>query len=163
MILFQNCRLFDGLGSELLEDRHVLIEGERIKEVADRPIRAADAQIIDLKGRTLMPGLIDAHFHAMAADPDFAKMESMPRSLLHQHARLLLEAALQRGFTTVRDAGGADYGLAMAVETVSRSLTRFQDAGIVRVDRNLVSILDQGALRAAAAGGAQATRRSKAG
>ena len=43
-------------------------------------------------------------------------MESMPRSLLHQHARHLLEAALKRGFTTVRDAGGADYGLAMAIK-----------------------------------------------
>jgi len=63
-----------------------------------------------------MPGLIDAHFHAMAAEPDFVKMEDLPRSFLHQHARHLLEAALLRGFTTVRDAGGADYGLAMAIK-----------------------------------------------
>ena len=116
MILFQNCRLFDGLGDALREDCHVLVEGARIKEVADRPIKVSDAEVIDLKGRTLMPGLIDAHFHAMAADPDFSKLESMPRSLLHQHARVLLEATLQRGFTTVRDAGGADYGLAMAIK-----------------------------------------------
>ncbi|WP_299620104.1 amidohydrolase family protein [Pelagibius sp.] len=115
-ILFENCRLFDGLGSELLEDRHVLVEGERIKEVADRPISADGAEVVDLAGRTLMPGLIDAHFHAFAADPDFAKMEAMPRSLLAQHARKLLEAALLRGFTTVRDAGGADYGLALAIK-----------------------------------------------
>ena len=116
MILFQNCRLFDGLGDALREDCHVLVEGARVKEVADRPIKAKGADVIDLKGRTLMPGLIDAHFHAMAADPDFSKLESMPRSLLHQHARVLLEATLQRGFTTVRDAGGADYGLAMAIK-----------------------------------------------
>ncbi|MGF1630702.1 MAG: amidohydrolase family protein [Kiloniellaceae bacterium] len=116
MILFQNCRLFDSLAGALLDDRHVLVEGERIKEVADRPIKAAGAEVIDLKGRTLLPGLIDAHFHALAADPDFARLDAMPRSLLHQHARLLLEAALQRGFTTVRDAGGADYGLAMAIK-----------------------------------------------
>ena len=116
MILFQNCRLFDGLGDALREDCHVLVEGARVKEVADRPIKAKGADVIDLKGRTLMPGLIDAHFHALAADPDFSKLESMPRSLLHQHARVLLEATLQRGFTTVRDAGGADYGLAMAIK-----------------------------------------------
>ena len=116
MILFENCRLFDGLGDTLREDCHVLVEGERVKEVADTPIKVSDAEVIDLKGRTLMPGLIDAHFHAMAADPDFSRLESMPRSLLHQHARVLLEAALQRGFTTVRDAGGADYGLAMAIK-----------------------------------------------
>ncbi|NIA70155.1 amidohydrolase family protein [Pelagibius litoralis] len=115
-VLFKNCSLFDGLGSELLEGRHVLVEGERIKEVSDRPITASEAEVIDIGGRTLMPGLIDAHFHAMAADPDFAKMEVMPRSLLAQHARHLLEAALARGFTSVRDAGGADYGLAMAIK-----------------------------------------------
>jgi len=115
-ILFQNCRLFDGLGSALLDGRHVLVEGERIREVSDTPIKISGAEVIDLKDRTLMPGLIDAHFHAMAADPDFTKMEGLPRSFLHQHARHLLEAALRRGFTTVRDAGGADYGLAMAVK-----------------------------------------------
>ncbi|MGF1592236.1 MAG: amidohydrolase family protein [Kiloniellaceae bacterium] len=116
MILFENCRLFDGLGDALREDCHVLVEGERIREVSDRPIKSAEAERVDLEGRTLMPGLIDAHFHALAADPDFARLDAMPRSLLHQHARLLLEAALRRGFTTVRDAGGADYGLAMAIK-----------------------------------------------
>ncbi|WP_340118415.1 amidohydrolase family protein [Pelagibius sp. 7325] len=116
MILFENARLFDGLGGELRDGHHVLVEGERIREVSDKPIKAANAEVIDLKGRTLMPGLIDAHFHAMAAEPDFTKMEGLPRSYLHQHARHLLEAALKRGFTTVRDAGGADYGLAMAVK-----------------------------------------------
>ena len=116
-VLFKNGRLFDGLGSELLEDRHVLVEGDRIKEVADRPIAAAEAEVIDLGGRTLMPGLIDAHFHAVAADPDISKIEGMPRSFLAQHSRQLLEAALARGFTSLRDAGGADYGLAMAIKT----------------------------------------------
>jgi imidazolonepropionase-like amidohydrolase len=116
MILFQNCRLFDSLAGVMHEDRHVLVEGERIKEVSDRPIKAAGADTFDLAGRTLLPGLIDAHFHALAADPDFARLDAMPRSFLHQHARHLLEAALRRGFTTVRDAGGADYGLAMAIK-----------------------------------------------
>jgi len=116
LILFRNCRLFDSLAGELLDDRHVLVEGERVKEVSDRPIKADGAEVVDLKGRTLLPGLIDAHFHALAADPDFARLDAMPRSLLHQHARVLLEAALRRGFTTVRDAGGADYGLALAIK-----------------------------------------------
>ncbi len=116
MILFENCRLFDGLHDELRDGCHVLVEDEHIREVSDTPIKSDKAEVIDLKGRTLMPGLIDAHFHAMAAEPDFAKMENLPRSYLHQHARVLLESALQRGFTTVRDAGGADYGLAMAIK-----------------------------------------------
>ena len=115
-ILFQNALLFDGIGETLREGVAVLVEGERIKEVADHPISTGVATVIDLAGRTLMPGLIDAHYHAVAADPDIAKLADMPRSLLYQHARELLEASLQRGFTTIRDAGGADYGLAMAVE-----------------------------------------------
>ncbi len=115
-VLFRNGRLFDSLSGEMLDDHHVLVEGSVIKEVSDRPITAEGVEVLDLGGRTLMPGLIDAHFHAMAADPDFAKMEAMPRSLLAQHARQLLEAALARGFTSLRDAGGADYGLALAIK-----------------------------------------------
>lgn len=108
--------VFDGAADELREGVEVLIEDDRIKEVSDRPLRVADARTIDLAGRVLMPGLIDAHFHAIAADPNIGKLETMPKSLLYQHARRILEGALQRGFTTVRDAGGADYGLARAVE-----------------------------------------------
>lgn len=108
--------VFDGASDELREGLEVLIEDDRIKEVSDRPLKVADARTIDLAGRVLMPGLIDAHFHAIAADPDIGKLETMPKSLLYQHARRILEGALQRGFTTVRDAGGADYGLARAVE-----------------------------------------------
>ncbi len=115
-ILFRDCLLFDGLDPEPREGMHVLVEGQRIAEVSDRPIANGGAEVVEVAGRTLMPGLIDAHFHAIAADPDIAKLASMPRSLMHQFARRFLEAALMRGFTTVRDAGGADYGLAMAIE-----------------------------------------------
>lgn len=115
--LFRNGRIFDGIGEELLEGVEVLVDGDRIAEVSDVPIRSATADVVDLRGRTLMPGLIDAHFHAIAASPDLGAVEHMPESLLAQHARANLEAALQRGFTTIRDAGGADYGLARAIET----------------------------------------------
>lgn len=116
-VLFTDALLFDGESAEPQEGVQVLVEGERIKEVSDRPIQAADARVVSLGGRTLMPGLIDAHYHAIAVDPNIAKLRDMPRSLLYQHARRFLEASLQRGFTTIRDAGGADYGLAMAVES----------------------------------------------
>ncbi len=116
-VLFRNALLWDGSGGAPLDGAQVLVEEGRIKEVADGPLSAGDAREIDLAGRFLMPGLIDAHFHALAADPDIGRLDLMPRSLIHQHAREILEGALQRGFTTVRDAGGADYGLAMAVET----------------------------------------------
>ena len=116
MILFRNCALFDGLDPRRREGMEVLVEGERIKEVSDAPIRASAADTLDLGGRTLMPGLIDAHVHVMAADADLGKLDAMPGSLVAQHARHALEDALERGFTTVRDAGGADYGLAIAID-----------------------------------------------
>ncbi len=115
LTLFRGGLVFDGTDTEARQGLEVLVEGARIKEVSDRPIQAAEARVVDLGGRCLMPGLIDAHFHAVAADPNLARVDSMPKSLLYQHARGLLEGALMRGFTTVRDAGGADYGLAMAV------------------------------------------------
>lgn len=116
LTVLANANLFDGAGPEPREGAHVLVEGERIKEVSDKPLKAANARRIDLAGRMLMPGLIDAHFHAAAADSNIAKLETMPRSLVAQYSRRFLESALQRGFTTVRDAGGADYGLAQAVK-----------------------------------------------
>jgi imidazolonepropionase-like amidohydrolase len=115
LTLFRGGPVFDGAGAEARDGLEVLVEGARIKEVADRPITAEGARVVELRGRCLMPGLIDAHFHALAADADLAKVDAMPSSLLYQHARRILEGALLRGFTSVRDAGGADYGLAMAV------------------------------------------------
>jgi len=63
-----------------------------------------------------MPGLIDAHFHAYSPTFDIYSLDRMPMSLLANHASVLLEGALRRGFTSVRDAGGADIGLALATE-----------------------------------------------
>ena len=115
-ILFHNGLVFDGVSPEPVEGAYVRVEDDRIAQVSEKPISAGDDLSVDLGGRTLMPGLIDAHFHAIAASVDVAGLSSMPRSMLYQHARLFLEAALQRGFTTIRDAGGADYGLAKAVD-----------------------------------------------
>ena len=116
-IVFEGCRVFDGLSAEPREDTSVVVEDGRIKEVADGAIRApADAERVACGGRTLMPGLIDAHFHALLVDLNIQSIDDMPASLLYQHARHNLEGALRRGFTTVRDAGGADLGLALAVE-----------------------------------------------
>ena len=115
--LFRNGLLYDGRSDQLRDGLEVLVEDGAIAAVSERPLPAGDARVIELGGRTLMPGLMDAHFHAIAADPNIAKLADMPRSLVYQHARRFLEAALMRGFTSVRDAGGADYGLAMAVES----------------------------------------------
>ena len=115
--LFRSGVIFDGTGEELLEGVEVLVDGDRIAEVSDVPIRTATAEVIDLQGRMLMPGLIDAHYHALAASPDLGAVEGMPESLLAQHARRYLEATLQRGFTTVRDAAVHELRAGRAIDT----------------------------------------------
>jgi len=115
-IIFANCAVLDGSSRERREDHHVLVEGDRIREVSDRPITSAAAETIDLRGRTLMPGLIDAHVHVLAVDAALARLSDRPVTLLTLQAAKVLEGMLQRGFTTIRDAGGADGGLGQAVE-----------------------------------------------
>lgn len=115
-ITLQNCTVLDGTAPELREGMHVLVEDERIREVSDRPITSSGARIIDLKGKTLMPGLIDAHVHLIATSLDLSRLEREPASLTTARARYIAEGMLRRGFTTIRDAGGADWGLAAAIE-----------------------------------------------
>jgi imidazolonepropionase-like amidohydrolase len=115
-IILQNCTLLDGTSPDLREGQHVLVEGERIREVSDRPLAASDAQVINLKGKTLLPGLIDAHVHLIATTLNLGQLEREPVTLTTARARLIAEGMLQRGFTTVRDASGADWGLAAAIE-----------------------------------------------
>src|ERR1700722_3499391 len=114
-IIFANAAVLDGAKGGRREGCHVLVEGDRIKEVSDRPIRSAQADLIDLAGRTLMPGLIDAHVHAIAGDATLARLAEQPPTLVTLQAARVLEGMLARGFTTVRDAGGADGGLAEAL------------------------------------------------
>jgi imidazolonepropionase-like amidohydrolase len=114
-IIFANCAVLDGTQPQRREDHHVLVEGAHIREVSDRPIRSEGAETVDLDGRTLMPGLIDAHVHAFAVDAALARLGERPLTIVAFEAAKVLEAMLARGFTSVRDAGGADGGLAEAV------------------------------------------------
>lgn len=114
--LLENGIIFDGHSPDIIADKYILIKDDRIASLtSERPDEPVD-KVIDLKEKFVMPGLIDAHFHAYAANLDLALMESLPLSYLAQHGRILLQNSLARGFTTVRDAGGADYGLWLAVE-----------------------------------------------
>lgn len=116
MIVLMNARVFDGVSDEIQEGRHVVIEDGLIREVASARPNLRDTTFIDCGGRVLMPGLIDAHFHAYLATFDIAALERMPLSLAASHAGRILEGALERGFTTVRDAGGGDIGLRLAID-----------------------------------------------
>ena len=112
VLIFANCAILDGARQE----RHVLVEGGLIREVSDRPIKSSAAETFDLGGHTLMPGLIDAHVHVIAVDQVLTRLSEQPVSLVILQAARVLEGILQRGFTTIRDAGGADGGLAQAIE-----------------------------------------------
>jgi len=115
-VVLRNARIFDGHAAEPIEGGSVVVEGDRIREVSPGNARLANARVIDCAGRFLMPGMIDAHFHAYTPTFDVAAMQRMPMALLAQHARVILEGALTRGFTTVRDAAGGDYALWAAIE-----------------------------------------------
>jgi imidazolonepropionase-like amidohydrolase len=114
-ILFKNCAILDTEKGELLPGHEVLVEGEIIREVSGCPIEAPDAVVFDLGGRTLMPGLCDAHVHVTAIEADLAKLDRLSPSYITARSINVLSGMLRRGFTTVRDAGGADQGLAQAV------------------------------------------------
>ncbi len=111
-----NCRLFDGETWHGDNRHRIAIEAGRIVSVEnDRPA-TQDEKVVDLNGMTIMPGLIDAHFHCNSPSLDPGKIDAMLPSHIAQFARQLLETALSAGFTTVRDAGGADPGLVVATE-----------------------------------------------
>jgi imidazolonepropionase-like amidohydrolase len=115
-ILFRSASLVDGIGEAPVDGVDVLVVDDRIAEIGTRleGAGADDLRIIDLSGRTLMPGLIDAHVHPSAAEVVEDYQRPLPATLRAQYARKRLEEMLQRGFTTVRDAGGSDAGLRMA-------------------------------------------------
>jgi imidazolonepropionase-like amidohydrolase len=124
--LFENVRIFDGKGASLSTPSSVLIRGNIIERISTQPIpvdRRADTRIIDGGGRTLMPGLIDAHWHAMLARVTPAQAFG---DVGYNNLTAGDEATdtLMRGFTTVRDVGGPAFGLKRAI-----------DEGIVRGPR----------------------------
>jgi imidazolonepropionase-like amidohydrolase len=114
--LFHGGLLLDPRHDELLGGWEVLVVEDRITEVSDHPIGATKAIRINLEGRTLMPGLIDAHVHLMLPEVNFSLLESIPLTLLAVKATHLIKAMLMRGFTSARDVGGCDYGMKLAVD-----------------------------------------------
>lgn len=113
-ILFKNSQIIDYSNGKIKKGFDVLVQGNIVTAISDKPIDSSESMVINLEGRTLMPGLIDAHVHVMAADIDLAN-EHIPETEVTLQAAKFLEDMLMRGFTSVRDAGGADMGLASAI------------------------------------------------
>ncbi len=111
----RNARLFDSAAGVLRPHSTLVIEDDRVVAATQEPITVDDANVIDVQGRVVLPGLIDAHVHVVAASHDLAGLSLQPPSLVGAMSAQILREMLHRGFTTVRDAAGADHGLQEAV------------------------------------------------
>ncbi|MCC3763562.1 amidohydrolase family protein [Glycomyces sp. TRM65418] len=114
-VLFDRAAVLDPVAGALARDRRVLVRGETIAAVGAGIEAPAGARVIDLAGKTLMPGLIDCHVHVNAHSGDLSGLADESPAYVAVKAAVELRAMLHRGFTTVRDPGGADFGIADAV------------------------------------------------
>src|ERR671937_1096536 len=124
--VFAGGRLFDGTGAAIAQ-ADVVVEDERIVEVG---LGLDGDEVVDVSGRTLLPGLFDCHVHVMLSHIDIWRLLQTPSSYRFCEAIRNLEATLRIGITTVRDAGGADLGVKQALED-----------GLVRGPRVQISIV----------------------
>ncbi|TCT10274.1 metal-dependent hydrolase family protein [Paralcaligenes ureilyticus] len=113
--LFKAGNLLDPRKGELVENVDILVEEGLIREVSDRPLSSSTAQVINLNGKVIMPGLIDCHIHVFLSEVNIANLEGVPLTMLTARSGVLMRNMLMRGFTSVRDTGGADYGIRDAV------------------------------------------------
>jgi imidazolonepropionase-like amidohydrolase len=118
-ILFENVRIFDGKSDTLSAGMNVLVRGNTIDKISKDPIPSdlsAITKIIAGGGRTLMPGLIDMHWHTMLVRPTPAALLAGDIGHLNLMAGAEATDTLMRGFTTVRDLGGPAFGLKRAID-----------------------------------------------
>lgn len=107
--------IFDG--TDVIDETTIRMVDGVIEELGSDPSPGTGSMVISARGNTVIPGLIDAHFHAYAVGLDGGAIESLPMSFVALAAARRLSAALDRGFTTVRDVAGGDAGLAKAIDT----------------------------------------------
>ncbi|MDL2297994.1 amidohydrolase family protein [Synergistaceae bacterium OttesenSCG-928-D05] len=116
--LFKNATLLDCTGADPVASSWVAVEDKTIREIGQGQAPSfSGAEVVDCKGNTLMPGLIDAHIHLHLFDNDLGELHRRDYPAMHFVKCLaVLKDTQQQGFTTVRDAGGADAGFRVAVE-----------------------------------------------
>ncbi len=113
--LLQNLSLLEPETGHLQPGMKIRIEGDKVVAVGKR-VAAGGAEVVDCGGRTVMPGLIDSHVHVMLSSVSIPSLEKVPLTLGTARAAANMRGMIDRGFTTVRDTGGADWGLKLAVE-----------------------------------------------
>jgi imidazolonepropionase-like amidohydrolase len=113
-LLIRHARVLDLTAGTYLENHDVLVVDGRIAELGRGVTTGGDVDVLDAAGSVLVPGLIDAHVHVTAATADLAALPSWPPSYVAAHTAQIMGGMLGRGFTTVRDASGADFGVAQA-------------------------------------------------
>ena len=118
-VLFENVRIFDGKASHLSGPSHVLVRGNKIEKISAKPISvdaSLETRIIRGNGRTLMPGMIDAHTHLMFATLPQSAVLSGDLGYVNVAAVKAADDMLMRGFTSVRDLGGPVFGLKRGID-----------------------------------------------
>ena len=128
--LFINCNIFDGKANKLANGQNVLVNGNLISKIGKGVKGRADAKAIDCAGRTLTPGFIENHAHLMLMGPTISSMEANSTwEDFGIHATRMAEMYLMQGFTTVRDAGGANGGLRRAIDAGQIPGPRYYPSG----------------------------------
>jgi len=115
-VVFKNVKVFDGKSNKLTGSTTVLVVGNRIGKIGGALAVPAGATVVDGAGRTLMPGLIDAHWHAMLVRPTATEALAWDVGYANLVAGAEARDTLLRGFTTVRDMGGPVFGLKRAID-----------------------------------------------
>jgi imidazolonepropionase-like amidohydrolase len=114
--ILRNASVLDAADGTLTPGQSVVIEGTRIADVGPALTGPDDAVFLDVRGRTVMPGLIDAHTHPAIVDHDVFGLAEWPPTYVAARASRVLAGMLARGFTSIRDVGAGEVGLARAIE-----------------------------------------------
>jgi imidazolonepropionase-like amidohydrolase len=115
-LILRNLKLLEPEFGEARAGYELLVDGGIVREVSESTISSRNADVLDCGGRVVMPGLIDSHVHVMLSDVVIGNLEKVPLTLGTARATKLMLGMLDRGFTTVRDTGGADWGLKQGVD-----------------------------------------------